>query len=260
MSKTVDPISEQDIHAYIDKQLSAQRATEVSIYIENNPEELVRVQKYQQLNNMLQQRHNRILQETVPKRLTRFSYNIKNTKRYLTWAIAASLSWAFVGGIVGWNIRDHNMPLHVSTVTLVQHAAMAHAVYTPEIRHPVEVRAENEKHLVHWLSKRLSENIRAPNLNNYDFELMGGRLLPSEDAPAAQLMYENSLGTRLTLYIRSRNDTDNNTAFRYAREDNISIFYWIDNSLGYALSGEIDKDDLLNIATTIYESLDKPKE
>ena len=37
----------------------------------------------------------------------------------------------------------------------------AHSVYVPEVRHPVEVRAE-EEHLVRWLTKRVGAPMCAP--------------------------------------------------------------------------------------------------
>ena len=39
-------------------------------------------------------------------------------------------------------------------------AARAHAVYAPEVRHPVEVDATQQDHLVKWLSKRLGLDLR----------------------------------------------------------------------------------------------------
>ena len=33
------------------------------------------------------------------------------------------------------------------------------------------------------------------------------------------------------------------------------MFYWIDRRLGYALSGEIGKEDLLRVATAVYQQL-----
>jgi len=45
------------------------------------------------------------------------------------------------------------------------------------------------------------------------------------------------------------------TAFRYAHENGLHVFYWIDGKLGYALSGDIDKAEILRIARTVYEQL-----
>jgi anti-sigma factor RsiW len=45
------------------------------------------------------------------------------------------------------------------------------------------------------------------------------------------------------------------TAFRYAQEHGISVFYWVDGKFGYALSGEIEKADLLRVANVVYRQL-----
>ena len=72
-----------------------------------------------------------------------------------------------------------------------------------EVRHPVEVDAGQEAHLVQWLSKGLGRQLTVPDLGATGFRLIGGRLLSAEDRPAAQFMYETDGGERLSLYLRS---------------------------------------------------------
>ena len=133
----------------------------------------------------------------------------------------------------------------------VHRAAAAHATYSPEVRHPVEVGADQEQHLVAWLSKRLGATVRAPKLESVGYSLVGGRLLPGEispggtASPVAHFMYQCKQGTRVTLYVRTDVGGNRETAFRYSTEGNVKVFYWIDHKLGYALSSaDIAKDDL----------------
>jgi anti-sigma factor RsiW len=49
----------------------------------------------------------------------------------------------------------------------------AHAAYVPEVRHPVEVAASEQQHLIAWLSKRLSRPLRAPSLDAAGYQLLG---------------------------------------------------------------------------------------
>ena len=42
---------------------------------------------------------------------------------------------------------------------------------------------------------------------------------------------------------------------RVSGEDKVAVFYWIDGRLGYALSGELPKPELLEIATSVYRQL-----
>ncbi|HUX25838.1 MAG TPA: anti-sigma factor, partial [Burkholderiales bacterium] len=87
------------------------------------------------------------------------------------------------------------------------------------------------------------------------FELVGGRLLPGSTGPVAQFMYQNAKGKRITLYVSRRQAGPRDTAFRFSQEDNISVFYWIDGTLGYALSAEMPRSRLLTVATAVYKQL-----
>ena len=147
-------------------------------------------------------------------------------------------------------------PALLSALTLPIRAARAHLVYTPEVRHPVEVDAREQDHLVKWLSKRLDLPVKIPVLVSEGFELLGGRLLPGPNGPVAQFMYQDSSGKRLTLYVSRRTRGDTLTAFRFAREGSVSVFYWIDRDCGYALSGEVDKPTLAKVATQVYRQLE----
>jgi anti-sigma factor RsiW len=135
-------------------------------------------------------------------------------------------------------------------------AARAHLVYSPEVRHPVEVEAKEHDHLVKWLSKRLGMQLRVPVLATEGFELLGGRLLPGPDGAVAQFMYQDATGKRLTLYVTKPNQNDTTTAFRFAQEGPVAVFYWIDRDCGYALSGEIEKPLLARVASSVYRQLE----
>jgi anti-sigma factor RsiW len=123
------------------------------------------------------------------------------------------------------------------------------------VRHPVEVGADQQAHLVAWLSKRLGASLKVPHLGGIGYTLVGGRLLPGDRGPAAQFMYQDAKGQRLTLYVRANRDDSHETAFRFAQENSVGVFYWIDRKLGYALSGEVDKAELLRVATAVYRQL-----
>ena len=140
--------------------------------------------------------------------------------------------------------------------TFSMRAARAHLVYAPEVRHPVEVDATQQEHLVKWLSKRLALDLKVPLLTGEGFELLGGRLLPGPEGPVAQFMYQDSAGKRLTLYVSKPNRADQPAAFRYAQEGPVSVFYWIDRDCGYALSGELDRPTLTRVATAVYRQLE----
>jgi len=143
---------------------------------------------------------------------------------------------------------------------LPQRAAVAFAVYSPEVRHPVEVSASDEAHLTRWLSARLATPIRAPVLGPQGFQLVGGRLLPGEDRPVAQFMYQNAAGKRLTLYLStlaSSTAGPRESAFRFERIRNINNFYWAEDNRAYALSGDLSREELMPVARAVFEQMGK---
>jgi anti-sigma factor RsiW len=167
------------------------------------------------------------------------------------WFLAGALLCAVAAG-AGYLAHDGKpgdaQPAFVAT------ALSAHKVFVPEQRHPVEVAAAEEKHLVQWLTRRIGTEVRAPELASYGWKLVGGRLLPDRDAAAAQFMYEDANGRRLTLFVRKEAGLTD-AAFRFAEEGDFSAFYWIDRALAYALAGRLDRTELLQLAHRIYAQL-----
>ncbi len=133
----------------------------------------------------------------------------------------------------------------------MQRAALAHSVYTPEPRHAVEVKAQ-EEHLARWLTRRIEVPVKLFDLRAQGFELVGGRLLPDGPGKSAQLMYQDAQGTRVTVYLR-KPEQGTDAAFRYERQGDLGMFYWIEEGCGYALVGQLPRETLLAMAQAIYE-------
>ncbi|MBA4177469.1 MAG: anti-sigma factor, partial [Leptothrix sp. (in: Bacteria)] len=141
----------------------------------------------------------------------------------------------------------------------VQEAVVAHAVYVPEARHPVEVTASDESHLIQWLSRRLGAPLKAPSLERFGYRLLGGRLLPGEGVPRAQFMYENPQGGRVTLYVAvfEPGQAPDSTSFRSVRRGDEESFYWIEDRFGYALNAKASGRDLQALAREVYAQLQR---
>jgi anti-sigma factor RsiW len=165
------------------------------------------------------------------------------------------VAWIVVGGLAGWFLRGEISTRSALSIEFPRQAALAHTVYTPEVRHPVEVTAEQEEHLVRWLSKRLGGTLKVPHLTDLGYELVGGRLLPGDQGPVAQFMYQESSGKRLTLYVKTDPSSERETAFRFSQQGKVAVFYWLDRRLSYALTGEMPKNELLRVANVIYQRL-----
>ena len=248
---SVHPVTEAELQAYVDGGLPAARAAEVAQHLTQHEPDAQRVAVYRRQNEALRAAFDPLLVAVVPTRLQPGArHRWLPLQRY---AVAAALM--AVSGITGWQLQAYVAGERTQTAYFARVAAVAHAVYSPEVRHPVEVGADQEAHLVNWLSKRLGTSLKIPHLVPQGYTLVGGRLLPGERGPAAQFMYQDSKGQRLTLYVRVSKETREQTAFRFAQENNVGVFYWLDGRLGYALSGETDRVELLRVADAVYRQL-----
>ena len=242
-----EQLREADLHAYVDRQLDARRMDEVRELLATMPELARTAQAYDAQKLAVHSAFDPVLQEPLPARFVHRAAAAPGSR----WIVVA-IGCLALGMALGWWARGERA---VDWRPQIAHqAAIAHAVYVPEVRHPVEVTGNEEAHLVRWLSKRLGASIRAPRLTSLGYELLGGRLLPEQGRPSAQFMYQDANGRRLTLYV-STDVQNRETAFRYAREGDLHVFYWIDRTLGYALAGDVGKDQMLRLARVVYEQL-----
>jgi len=244
----VKALDETDVHTYVDGGLPESAKAELDARLRAHPEDAERVRAYTEQNALLRSLYNPVLDEPVPAAL--LAVHPRAWRRY---AVAAGTFALGIG--LGWLVRGEFVTQIVVPVSIARLAATAHAVYAPEVRHPVEVSAKEEDHLVGWLSKRLGTTLKAPKLAPLGYELVGGRLLSGPQGPVAQFMYQDARGQRLTLYVSRQRGEPRDTAFRFSQEDRVSVFYWVDGNYGYALSGEMKRDQLLQVAEVIYKQL-----
>ena len=270
------PVTEAELQAYVDRQLPLERRRDIDAYLARRPEEAQRVESYLAQKRELQALFNPVVDEPVPMRLKRAA--VRQTPWYLQ-RMAAGVAIAVISGAAGWGLRagmggepsdralaqrSPNAITVASATGFAQRAAVAHAVYSPDQRRPVEVSAEHEDQLVAWLSKRMGAPMKPPHLQALGYVLDGGRLLPGGKGPVAQFMYHDSAGAKLTLYVSSevahenaeaRNETNQETAFRFAREGRINVFYWINGPFGYAISADANKAELARVSSEVYRQL-----
>lgn len=261
MKHQENKISDDDLHRYVDGELSPERAEQVAHYLEQHPQDAQRVAQYQQLNAGLRLAHEEILYSGNIEALPIETPGRARTK-FKQFGMAASL--LAIGISIGWGVKSLKPADRIASINrgdsaiqqlLVRPALLSYATYTPEVLHPVEVDAEQQQHLAGWLTKRLGKSVIIPDLSAAGFSLLGGRLLPGEEKPGAMFMYENQAGQRVTLNIIRSPEGATPTAFQFTEEQSVRTFYWVDNGFGYALSGELDKPPLLSMANSVYHQL-----
>jgi len=262
------------LSAWIDGELPPERRAEVESWLRDHPDDAARVRAWTADARSLRSALDPVLDEAVPAPLTQTVWRkgpvVMPNLAWARWA--AALALFVLGGAVGAALTWRLQPAPAGSAVLasgggwVQRAAVAHSVYVPEVRHPVEVKAQ-EEHLSRWLTRRLDVPVKLFDLREQGFELIGGRLLPDAAGPSAQLMYQavtppGAVGAsakpeRVTVYLRKPDDATP-AAFRYERQGELGLFYWVEGKsansgpTGYALVGALPRDKLLALAEAIY--------
>jgi anti-sigma factor RsiW len=254
MSEDETSVSTDLLHAYVDGELSPEEAARVERWLDAHPDSAAEVAEWRRQNGEI-----RAMFAPYEKSrpgdvsLLRMAAKPKAGKSVLRWGMAAAaLLVAFGAGNLSSSVMPWLAGRTDADLALHREASSNFLIYASDVRHPVEVRADEKDHLVAWLGKRLGAALAAPDLSGLGFSLVGGRLVPVDEKAGALLMYEDETGKRLTVLI-GRSEASRETSFRFASDGPVETFYWIDRDLSYAVTGEIARETLRRVADECYK-------
>jgi anti-sigma factor RsiW len=264
VSRPDRPVGDDDLQALIDGRLSPERQQVVRAFLAERPEMARRVEAQRDALDAMRSRLGFKLDEPIPVRLRISNITAAERDRRNRRTLVAALTclWLLLGGVGGWFANDFFGPDMLSPGLAARWAAMArdaiaaHRAFASESVHPVEVKASEQAHLTQWFAKRLGRNVPVPDFIKAGFRLMGGRILPAGQEVAAQLMYDDEQGVRLTFYIRTGEIGEGELTFM--RRGEVQAFYWVDDGCGYVLSGAVDRRRLREAAELAFRQLEEP--
>lgn len=269
-------VSESELHALLDDQLPAAERSALESRLAGDALATATLAAWRAQRNALRQLHRPLLNEALPPSLLAAAERLatvhQQSDQWWRWGgMAASVMLAFG---VGWLAHGQWAASRPDTAQVLakargteqefaRQAALAHAVYVPEVRHAVEVAAAQQEHLVQWLSKRLDKTLKVPDLSAQGFEFVGGRLLPGDGGSGgsrAQFMFQNGGGERVTLYLGTLSGTAGATASRdtpltYSSAGPVPEIYWVEHGFAYALAGKLQPDDLMKLAQLVCDQI-----
>jgi anti-sigma factor RsiW len=238
------PVAEEDLHAYVDGLLDAERRAAVERYLQSSADTAERVALYAAQRQELRAALAARARDPIPPNLNLarlLEANLRRRRR--SWRSAAAILLAVgLGAGAGWFIGQRP-PTGVAAIA--REAAMSYAVYAVDKRRPVEVWATQKDDLTRWLTNRLNRPASPPDLSSLQYQLLGGRLVATSHGPAALFMYENLHGVRLAIYVRPVS-VEETTPIEATDVDDIDGCTWIERGIGYSL-----------IATEPYDKLDE---
>jgi len=264
--------TDDELHAWLDGRLTDEQRRAVDARLEMDPVACATLAAYRRQAQALRALHRTLLDEPVPPSLQaaaqRLADTSQRTSQWWRWGgMAAAFALVFATGWLEHGLWQARQGPDVAALKsrgpaqeFVRQASLAHAVYAPEVRHPVEVGAVQQEHLVQWLSKRLARPLKVPDLSAQGYELVGGRLLPGENGARAQFMFQAPGGERVTLYLGALEAgadaaSRQETAFSFSGTGPVPGFYWVDQGFGYALTGPLSREKLLQLAQAVYRQL-----
>ncbi len=253
-------IGEAALHAYFDGELEDEERKEVEEWIEEHPTEQVRLETWQRQKAELKRLFDPVLNERVPRRLRAAIGRVRPVsavRRSGEWLRAvAAFVLLILGGAVGWGLAQLDRTGNESWPSFAAHAVDAHLVYTVDKGRPVEISADNRAQLLKWVSVRLGKPIEPPDLSKAGFKFIGGRIVPADGKPAAQFMYQDRDGRRVTLFL-GRNPWRRDVSYKYWSRRSLGCYYWFEGRLGFALSGTIGRKRLFDVSKSVYAYFEK---
>ena len=228
---------EGELHAYVDGRLDATRRAQVEAWLQAHPDQAAEIEGWKRDAERLRVLHaqpenwtaNAALEPTQLRRRLR-------ARRRTRLGIAASLLLAFgLGSGVGW--QAHEMRPTQASLPMAD-AVAAYRQFVDADAPPMEFDASRSDDLQRWLQRHFGEAGRMPDLSGAGYRLMGGRLLSTEQGPAAMLVYQDGSGARVGFYLRPRGAL---SGPGQRRDGELLARYWSERDTSFALvSGVTD--------------------
>src|SRR6476661_4146824 len=117
MTQPKIPVTEDELHAYVDNELPTERRSDVEAWLSLHPDDAARVQSWRAMADALHSRYDSVAEEAVPKRLE-IERLERRPRRWLYGAAAAVLAAFIAGGGVGWMARGAAAPSPVQSFTV----------------------------------------------------------------------------------------------------------------------------------------------
>lgn len=248
------PITEDDLHGFVDHRLDSARRSEVQTYLDAHPEIAARIAAFGRQREALRTAAAPIADEPIPPQLN-LRHVMEGRRRSQTWswrAMAASVLLLVVGGAGGWSLRGTSVEYSETNgvAALAQEAADTFDVYGVDRSHPVEFGAADKAQLVSWIASRIGRTVSVPDLTESGYAFMGGRLVATPHGAAGLLMYSNAQGQRLAMLIRPM-AIDKDTLMSEHSYGDIHGFTWASKGTGFSLVGPASADLLHPIANEV---------
>jgi anti-sigma factor RsiW len=251
-------ISEMELHAYADGQLSGEERLEVESFLAHNPEASRRVAAYAEQNRLLRTFFGPVLAEPADERLERAARTLRarlrlpaNDNRWLdvAWRAAAASVFLLAGGAIGYRLHTPDPAQVAMADSFAQEAIQAHELVAanPALHTEQDLRLVNQS-----LARHIGDPINEPDLSNLGFQFVGARTGAGQAGPFGQFVYRDARGREVTMFVSRRDGPHGGFRLGNGHGD-ASALYWSDGPLAYALVGNVTRDQLVALTRLTHE-------
>lgn len=242
-------IDENDLHAFLDGQLTAEQEAVVLAWLESDPGARKRLHDYAEQKLLtaigaaeaardFDPAHTKELADELGTRLSRSL----RRQRPLAWLRQAAAIVALVAA--GWTTNElyHNVVADRLPNYVVE-ATGAHLVFAEGPVPQVAAAGPTGADLSRLLSARLGEQVDIPELSPIGLKLVGGRVMGGVEYPLAGLVYEDRDGHRLTICLSPRDDGPAD-GLHMAEVGGVRVGYWSNGEQSYVILADTTETQL----------------
>ena len=233
----VDPVGDDDLHAYVDDRLAPERRLLVERHLREHPEASARVRRWQEGSAALRKALAGRASEPIPAMLAPSHLAALRAQRRSPLRMVASMALALaVGTGAGWLLHGASTPVGLTAFGM--EAASGHRAFADN-RMPLEYPPDRQADLVNWTSREFGHPIPPPDLEKSGYRLKGGRIALTEQGAGCLYVYDDQAGSRLTLFVRSMHGRDLEAPMRPLGLSGISGFVWARKGIGFSLIADL---------------------
>jgi anti-sigma factor RsiW len=272
MGKGQDPVTEADLHAYLDEEIGPERRAKVIEHLEQTPLDATLIDTWRAQNEALRGAFARIVRDPVPlslslsQPLTGRAVTVPINPRRLDLVRAARQrrvtiisAIAFLAGSIaaatGAIVVQHLPSLfrpEASTATTVGRrialrAAAMYRTFANDRTRPVEIAAGQKPELGRWLSERTGLSL-IPDFSSDGLKLIGGRVTPGEFGAAGFLLYEMASGERVGVLLERAPDDNAAESLRPMPSDRAMALYGREKGTYWAIIGSLGDERWKQVA------------
>ncbi len=248
--KNEGPVTDNDLHAYVDGFLDAGRRPLVERHLAAHPETAARVAAWEAVSASLREATSWKAREPIPARLDLGRLlAARRARRWQPVRVAAGILLALaVGAGGGWMARGPSLPGGITSVAM--EASAVHQAFAANVVASAPGTTAQAQ-LTSWLIAKTGHKVAPPDLSRSGFRLVSAQLVATMQGPACMYLYDGPQGLRITLFMRPMEKRDMSAPMRPMHGKDTVGYVWARNGLGYGLVASEPLETLHTLANQI---------